>query len=153
MTLCIGHKEGEGAVIDLIREQRAPFSPDNVTQEFAMLLKSYGLGRVTGDRYAGEWPRERFRKYGIEYLASDQNESELYLGLVPALNSGNVYLLDNPLAVDQLVALERRAVRGGRDSIDYPPGAHDDVANAVAGVASLITQRSVFRYGMLDVVG
>lgn len=33
----------------------------------------------------------------------------------------------------QLVGLERRTARGGRDSIDHPPGGHDDVANAVAG--------------------
>jgi hypothetical protein len=29
--------------------------------------------------------------------------------------------------------LERRTSRGGKDSIDHPPGAHDDVANAMAG--------------------
>src|SRR4029450_12286297 len=33
----------------------------------------------------------------------------------------------------QLTALERRTSRGGRDSIDHAPGAHDDIANAVAG--------------------
>ena len=33
----------------------------------------------------------------------------------------------------QITSLERRTVRGGRDSIDHAPGAHDDVANAVAG--------------------
>ena len=34
----------------------------------------------------------------------------------------------------QLVSLERRCVRGGRDSIDHPPGGHDDVCNSAAGV-------------------
>ena len=33
----------------------------------------------------------------------------------------------------QFTSLERRISRGGRDSIDHPPGAHDDIANAVAG--------------------
>jgi hypothetical protein len=32
-----------------------------------------------------------------------------------------------------LVCPARRTARGGRDSIDHAPGAHDDVANAVAG--------------------
>jgi hypothetical protein len=32
--------------------------------------------------------------------------------------------------VAQIVGLERRTARGGRDSIDHAPGAHDDVANA-----------------------
>jgi hypothetical protein len=35
--------------------------------------------------------------------------------------------------ISQLHGLERRTARGGRDSIDHAPGAHDDVANAVAG--------------------
>ena len=30
-----------------------------------------------------------------------------------------------------------RFLRGGRDSIDHAPGAHDDLANAVAGAAAL----------------
>jgi len=29
--------------------------------------------------------------------------------------------------------LERRTARGGRDSVDHPPNAHDDVANGAAG--------------------
>ncbi len=44
----------------------------------------------------------------------------------------------NPKMVSQLSSLERRVARGGRDSIDHAPGAHDDVANAVAGVLTLI---------------
>jgi hypothetical protein len=49
-------------------------------------------------------------------------------------------LLDNHKLVNQLVGLERRTSRGGRDSIDHPShgGAHDDVANAVAGVLTSI---------------
>jgi hypothetical protein len=44
-------------------------------------------------------------------------------------------LLDHPRLLTQLVGLERRTARGGRDSIDHAPGAHDDLANAVAGLA------------------
>jgi len=39
--------------------------------------------------------------------------------------------------VAQLCNLERKTARGGRDSIDHAPNAHDDVANVVAGVASI----------------
>jgi hypothetical protein len=45
-------------------------------------------------------------------------------------------LLDHPRAIAQLCSLERRTARGGRDSIDHAPGAHDDLANAVAGVVA-----------------
>jgi hypothetical protein len=39
--------------------------------------------------------------------------------------------------ISQLHGLERRTARGGRDSIDHAPGAHDDIANAVAGALLL----------------
>ena len=46
-------------------ERKAPFSPGSVVTEFAGTLKSYRISTVTGDRYAGEWPRERFQVHGI----------------------------------------------------------------------------------------
>jgi hypothetical protein len=47
MTLAIGHCEASGvAVLDCVREVRPPFSPDTVVEEFATLLKSYGISRV-----------------------------------------------------------------------------------------------------------
>ena len=42
-------------------------------------------------------------------------------------------MLDETKIVAQLIGLERRTARRGRDSIDHGPGAHDDLANAVAG--------------------
>jgi hypothetical protein len=53
--------------------------------------------------------------------------------LLPLINSGAVDLLDNERLIHQLIMLERRTSRGGKDSIDHAPGAHDDIANAVAG--------------------
>jgi len=95
------------------------------------------LGR---DRYAGEWPREAFRKCGVEYRVSDQPKSDLYLGLLPLLNSGRVELLDHQRLVAQLCGLERRTSRAGKDSIDHPPGSKDDVCNSVAGAVALAAQ-------------
>ena len=46
-----------------------------------------------------------------------------------------------PRLAAQLCSLERRTARGGKDSIDHPPGGHDDLANAVAGVAAILTQQ------------
>ena len=46
---------------------------------------------------------------------------------MPALNSGRVALLDVPRLVSQIVGLERRTSRGGRDSIDHAQGGHDDL--------------------------
>jgi hypothetical protein len=52
---------------------------------------------------------------------------------LPLLNRRRVELLDSTRLVSQLVGLERRIARSGRDSIDHAPGAHDDIANACAG--------------------
>jgi hypothetical protein len=138
MTLGIVHGEGDAAgnkrwVHDLVREVKPPFSPDAVVAEFAALLKAYGIATVHGDRYGGMWPRERFGVHGINYQVATKPASELYLELLPILNSGRVELLDHPRLVTQLCQLERSPSRGGKDSISHPPGAHDDIINAVAG--------------------
>jgi hypothetical protein len=133
MTLAIAHVEADDAVLDAVREIVPPFSPEAVVSEFAALIKSYGLRSVTGDRYGGEFPRELFRRHGVDYRISERTRSDLYLTLVPAINSRRVSLLDLTRLEAQLVGLERRTARGGRDSVDHPPGGHDDVANAVAG--------------------
>jgi hypothetical protein len=138
MTLAIGHREGERVVVDAIRERRPPFSPADVVAEFTEVLGSYGISSVSGDRYGGEWPAERFRERGIDYRPAEHPKSDLYRELLPVLNAGRIELLDHPRLAAQLLGLERRTVRGGRDSIDHASGAHDDIANAVAGVASAL---------------
>jgi hypothetical protein len=133
-TLAIAHRDAAGVpVLDLLRERKPPFSPEAVVAEFARDLKRYGISKITGDRYAGEWPREQFRKLGIEYQTADVTRSELYLELLPMVNSGSVELLDHPRLLGQLSGLERRVGRSGKDSIDHRPGSHDDTANAAAG--------------------
>jgi len=128
-----------------MREIRAPFNPEDATEEFCKLLRSYCISRVTGDRYAGEWPREQFRKRGIFYVPSELPKSGLYLDLLPKLNSRQIRLLDNARLVNQLAGLERRTARGGKDSIDHSPGAHDDVANVCAGLASIAVNQNTVR--------
>jgi hypothetical protein len=141
MTLAIAHKDKDVVVVDVLRERKAPFNPEDCTDEFCNLLKGYRISRVTGDRYAGEWPREQFRKRSIHYDSSELPKSGLYLDLLPRLNSKTVKLVDNARLVNQLASLERRTARGGKDSIDHPPGGQDDCANVVAGVASLVMNR------------
>jgi len=40
--------------------------------------------------------------------------------------------------------LERRTVRGGRDSIDHPPNTHDDLANAIAGLCGCTRRKYAY---------
>lgn len=137
MTLAIAHKVDDCAVLDALREAHPPFSPEAVVADFAATLASYSITKVTGDRYAGEWAREPFRKVGIDYVLTDKAKSDIYRDTLPLLNSGKVELLDNPRLVAQFCGLERRTARGGRDSIDHAPGAHDDLVNSVAGALLL----------------
>jgi hypothetical protein len=138
MTLAVAHMERRNSekvvILDAIRERRPPFSPEAVVDEFCQLLRAYGITTVRGDRYAGEWPRERFRAAGIQYELSDKTTSDIYRDFLPIVNSRQCDLLDHKRLFTQLVNLERRTSRGGRDLIGHPPGAHDDIANAVAGV-------------------
>jgi hypothetical protein len=142
MTLGIAHREGEVAVLDLVRERKPPFAPSEVVAEFAETLKRYGISVVRGDRYAGEWTAEQFRAQGIAYGHSEKNKSDIYGELIPLINSGNTELLDNQRLLVQLGNLERRTARGGRSSIDHPPGGHDDLANAAAGALVQVAARS-----------
>ena len=144
-TLAIAHKEGDMMILDMIRERRPPFSPDAVVQDFATDLKRYGLSRVTGDRYGGAWPRERFSVYGIKYELADKNKSDIYKEFLPMLNSQSVQLLDNQRLFNQIISLERRTARGGKDSIDHPPHHHDDLANSAAGVLTMNRVKKICR--------
>ena len=138
-TLAISHKDKEKRiVIDAVRERRPPFSPEDVVAEFAQLLKSYRISQVTGDRYAGEFPRELFRKHGVSYQLCEQTKSDLFRDLLPRLNSGTIVLPRNDKLIAQLVGLERTGSRVGKDTISHPPNGQDDIANAVAGAAATV---------------
>lgn len=153
-TLAIAHREPHGdqevLVVDVLRERRAPFNPSDVVAEYAALLATYDVTCVTGDRYAGEWPREAFRRHDITYEPTDRPKSELYRDLVPLLTGRRVELPDDPRLHAQLCALERRTGRGGRDTIDHPPGGHDDIANAVAGALVSASAADTAQFLFLD---
>ena len=138
MTMAIAHREGELAVLDVVREVRPPFSPETVVKDFSDLMVSYGIQNVTGDRWGGEFVREQFKNRGVGYDISEKAKSDIYRDFLPMMNSRRVEFLDNKRLIAQLCNLERKTARGGRDSIDHPPGAHDDVINAAAGALVLV---------------
>jgi hypothetical protein len=101
MTLAIGHREKEMTIADVVREIPAPFDPESATEEFAKRLKSYGISRVTGNRYAGQWCAQAFQKRGITYEPCDTPKSRIYVDLLPKLNSKTIRLPDIPKLVNQ----------------------------------------------------
>lgn len=139
-ALCIAHREGDVVVVDLIREVKPPLSPDDVIASFSDILKEYRIRSAWGDRYSGEFVAQSFQKHGIRYVPVTKSKSEIYNGFLPLLNSGKVRLPKNRTLISQLLSLERSVSRGGREVIDHPPNAHDDVANCVAGACTLLVK-------------
>ena len=123
-------------MVDVLRAERGV--PAVIAADFAELLHKYNVRRVRGDRYAGSWPSDEFARHRVTYEAADKSKSQLYVDLLPMLNSGRVQLPPDQRLERQLLALERRTARGGRDSIDHPVGGHDDRANAVAGLVNVL---------------
>lgn len=150
-ALGIAHAEPRNgrtcAVLDVIRETRPPFSPEQVCAEFAATLSAYGIPTATADRWAGQFPVEQMRKHGIRVEPSEKSKSDIYRDVLPIINSGGCELLDHPRLIAQLASLERRTARGGKDSIDHAPGGRDDLANAVAGSVILASAASGRRSG------
>jgi hypothetical protein len=135
MALAVGHlSDDDVCVLDAILEVRAPFNPEVAVAECAAMLRRFGIARVVGDRYAGEWPKARFAEHGITFEQSARPKSDIYCDLLPLLNARRVELLDHSRLSAQLVGLERRTARSGKDSVDHSPGGHDDLINAAAGV-------------------
>src|SRR5262249_18490138 len=134
-----GHRQdGNVVVLDCLREWKPPFNPTDVILEASELLKAYRVGRISGDRYAGEWCRQSFRERTISYEVSAQSKGDIYINFLPQLTAGRLRLLDHQGLLGPLCSLERGPTGGtGRDVVDHPRGAHDDLANAVAGMAGV----------------
>lgn len=139
-TAAIAHADGDAIVLDALYERRAPFDPETTTVDIAALLRAYGIGEAVGDRYAAGWVVGAFAKHGITYRHSERDRSKIYIDALALFTSGRCRLLDNARLVGQLVALERRTTRLGRDQVGHPPNAHDDLANAVCGAITLCVE-------------
>jgi len=133
--IAIAHKEpDERFVVDVVRGTAGIFDPMEVTKSYAALCKEYRIGSVVGDHYGAEWVAGAWKGCGITYTRSDLAKSQLYLEALPLFTRGLVRLPDHSRLVRELRLLERRAHRGGKDSVDHPRGGHDDYSNCVCGV-------------------
>lgn len=132
-TLAIGHVEDANRmIVDHLEGRRG--TPADIVADYANLLRSYCVSEAMADRYAGSWPADEFARHGVRITTADRSKSDLYRDALAALVSGRVELPPDDKLLAQLTGLERRTARGGRDSIDHPPGGHDDRANAAAGL-------------------
>ena len=132
-TICIGHRAESRFIVDVIQGRAPPFNPAEVTSEYARLVQDYGVSKVIGDNYAGEWVSQAWRDNNMHYERSELPASALALEALPSFARGSISLPDHAVLLRELKNLERRTSRSGRDSVSHPPGLHDDHCAAVFG--------------------
>lgn len=142
-SMAIGHLEDGLLCVDRLDAVKG--TPAAITADFADILAGYGIRTINLDKYGGSWPADEFLKCGIQAEHSPKVRSELYIDSLPAITSERVELPPDDRMAHQWTMLERRTSRAGRDSVDHAPGAHDDRANAVAGLIALNSQAKKHR--------
>src|SRR5260370_22907792 len=90
------------AVLTCARELKTA-DTEAVVSEFSTILKSYGLSSAHADRYGAQWVADAFKRHGINLQKSPHDRSGIYLNVLPALNAGQVKLLDLPRIRSQLL--------------------------------------------------
>ena len=155
-SVSIGHTEREKIVVDLIKGWRPPFDPGKIVGQIRDICSQYRISRVMGDRYAAAWVQTSFEKVGLRYEVCPLVKSDLYLALEGVINMRKIELPDDQRLVNELRNLERRRGPSGKDKIDHPPRGSDDLANAVAGLATMLNQEKPPRpllLGFLEIDG
>lgn len=143
-TFAISHIEEEKIVIDVAYEKIPKYDIDQQIGICSDYMRKFKISQVVGDRYGGEFPIQGFKKQGMQYIQSDLVKSDLYLEFQIICNLQNVILLDNDRTKRQFMILERKAGKSGKDSVEKPRNTHDDIANAISGVA-VMTYRKMSR--------
>jgi len=128
ITICI---DGKVRVV-ACRRWPAPHDPVQVAKEVAAFMAAYGLSTAISDQYGAELSRSIYAEAGVTLIPAEVNRSEAYLHMLPLFTSGRIEIPDDPVLRSELLSLERRTGRTGRDSVDSRPGLHEDLANSVA---------------------
>ena len=142
-TLAVMHVKDGRFIIDLLRgwagSRHGRVDLAATIHEIADLIKPYGLARVTGDHYAGEWVAQEFRRANVLYVPFEGSSTDAYKETIPYFAQLRVELPDDPVLDRQFRLLERRNRIGGKPPvITHPKNGHDDRSCAVAyGIASL----------------
>lgn len=139
----VAHAEGQRVIVDACRRWTAPHDPKAVAQQVAAFFKGYGLTGATADYYGAELSRTLYADAGLALITSEHPRSDVYLRLLPLLTTGRVELPPDPTLRVELLGLERRTARSGKDTVDHRPGAHDDMSNACALAAVAASRLSI----------
>lgn len=143
---CVWHlTPSQTFVVDKLIRIRPPFDPHVATEQIAAAMRPYGVGSVVSDRYAAEWLVQSLRRHGLGYTAAPLDRSAAYVSCLPWLTGRRCELPDHPTLLTQFANLERRTAGSGKDSIDHPRGAHDDLSNVVALAIATATRQDPTR--------
>lgn len=143
-ALAIGHADKNVIVVDRILEARPTdkgLDLKATVRNFSAMVKSFGLYQVVGDKFAGNWCSKEFGEHGIKYIPTAEpyrTKNDIYSMFEPIVMTQAIEMLDNERLKLQLNDLERQIRADGKDSVAHPKGGHDDVANVVAGLSSLL---------------
>jgi hypothetical protein len=144
-TVAIGHRlhdQANSVVIDALRERKPRFVPRDVIAEYAQILNQYHITEVQGDKFAGGFHADEWKRNGINFVPCERTTSENYLHALPMFLAGRVRLIDNATLRNQLTSLERRISPSGHETVSHPQvaSAHDDLATVVCGLLSISAQ-------------
>lgn len=139
----IARLDGDRVQIVAVRRWPSPHDPLVVAEQVAAFLREYHLLDALADQYAAEFSTAAYRAASISLRPAPVTRSEAYMHLLPLATSGRIEWPADPVLRTELLGLERRTARSGRDSVDHAPGAHDDAANAVALAAYAATAHAV----------
>jgi len=139
-ALAVLHKTADGpVVVDRVARwagtKKAPLAYEWVCGEIARIANDYGIRKVMGDQYCAPVIKQHFDKLGIhyhEYIFGAQTRADLFGNLRHLLVQRKIELLDEPVLLRQLRALEERQTPNGNTDIRPSYSQKDDVAVAVA---------------------
>lgn len=151
-TLAIGHKEfvmngdkkekEEKVYVDCLVHWQgtdgAELDPKEVIAEIAIYLRKYQVPFCVADQYAFAAIKPFFEKEGFslqEYTLSNTSKIKMMYSLQVALNSSQLLMVHNQIAVQHLKDLrEKRSSVANKVIVEAANNSHDDYAIAIAGV-------------------
>jgi hypothetical protein len=159
-ALAVLHQKADGPiVVDRVERwegtKKEPLGYEWVCGEIARIVKEYGIREVWGDQYCAAVIKQYFDKLGIryhEYTFGTHTRADLFGNLRHLLVQRKIELLDEPILLRELRALEESSTPNGNIDIRPSRSQKDDVAVAVALGAFELTRRPPRREPMVEVL-
>ena len=159
-ALAVLHKTADGpVVVDRVEHwagtKQTPLGYEWVCGEIARTINEYGIREVMGDQYCAPVIKQHFDKLGIryhEYTFGTHTRADLFGNLKHLLVQRKIELLDKPVLLGQLRALEERCTPNGNIDIRPRYSQKDDVAVAVALGAFELAKRRPPREPWVEVI-